>query len=301
MQYTIGLDIGGTKIAAGLIDQKGDVVSSVKLPSMTENATIMFEQVLKTIESLISQSQCSKKDIKGIGIGLPGKVDRITGTALYQNNLPWGNYPVKDKLQVYYPDLSIKIDNDVAVAALGEYHVNRAGENELFTYITLSTGVASASIINDQLLLGKGFSGELGLIPVRSGLEAKEALVPLEKCTSGTAIQAYGRKLYNDPTLSTKDVFDRYYDNDETAVYILGEVASSLSQGFSSIISLLDPHMIIIGGSVATHHPVLIDLIRHKLNNSLIEAQKEAVERIKVSETRDAALIGAASLVAKNK
>ena len=294
MNYSIGLDIGGTKIAAGIVDEEGNVFSEVKLPSKIDDKESMFEQVLNALEKTIIEFEGNIKEIIGIGIGLPGKVDRKNGVAVFQNNLPWPNFPLKERLLEYYPEMKIYIDNDVAVAAYGEHFLNKVEKEKLFTYITLSTGVASASVLDNKLIKGNGFSGELGLIPVVSELENNE-LIALEKCTSGVAIEQYGRTLYEEQSLTTKDIFNRYYEGDMIAKEIIEGVSKSLAYGFVSIISLLDPEKIVVGGSVAVHHPVLIDLIKKELNGLLIEAQLDAIERISVSENPDAALIGAAS------
>lgn len=294
MKYAIGLDIGGTKIAAGIVDEEGTIFSEIKLPSQTDNKESMFQQVLKALEKTLSNFEGTKEEITGIGIGLPGKVDRENGVAVFQNNLPWPNFPLRERLLAHYPKMKIHIDNDVAVAAYGEHFLNKVKKEELFTYVTLSTGVASASILDNELIKGNGFSGELGLIPVVSPLENNE-LKPLEKCTSGVAIENYGRKYFNDQSLTTKDIFEKYYEENAKAIDIIKGVSKSLAYGFVSIISLLDPEKIVVGGSVAVHHPVLIDLIKQELEELLIEAQLDAIDRISVSDNPDAALIGAAS------
>lgn len=296
MKYAIGLDIGGTKIAAGLVDDTGRILIQEKMPSITKDSESMFNQVCKVVDSVISQFEGRGKEIIGIGVGLPGKVDRKNGIAVFQNNLPLKNYPLKEKLMHRYPGFSVCLDNDVAVAAYGEYFLNTIENDKLFTYITLSTGVASASILNNELIKGHGFSGELGLIPVNSALDNNQ-IRTLEECTSGKAIERYGREHFNNPALSSKDVFDKFYEGDKTAEKIINQVAKSLAFGFVSIISLLDPDKIIVGGSVATNHPTLIKLVKLELRELLIEAQQDAVQRIYVSKESEAPVIGSASRV----
>lgn len=296
MKYAIGLDIGGTKIAAGIVNSEGKILVKAKVPSLTDTKEGMYDQVVKAINIVLECFEGSQAEISGIGIGLPGKVDRKQGVAVFQNNLPWQNFPLRERLEKTYPELKSAIENDVGAAAYGEYLLNHISENKVFTYITLSTGVASSTIVDHKLLTGHGFSGELGLIPVTAGLE-NDQLIPLEECTSGVAIEKYGRHHLDDPTLTAKEIFDLYYEGDKKAVMVIRQVAKSLAYGFVSIISLLDPHEIIVGGSVAVHNPVLIDLVKEDLTKLLIEAQRDAVDRIKVSSSPEAALIGAASRV----
>lgn len=294
MNYAIGLDIGGTKIAAAIVDEEGNILTEVKLDSKTNDKEEMFDQVLLALDKTMAAFPKDRENILGIGVGLPGKVDRENGVAVFQNNLPWANFPLKKRLLEHYPTMEIQMDNDVAVAAYGEHFLNKVKKEELFSYITLSTGVASASILNNELIQGNGFSGELGLIPVVSHLEGGK-LRPLEKCTSGLAIEKYGRKFYQDEYLTTKDIFEKYYEGEEKAVKIIEEVAKSLAYGFVALISLLDSEKIVVGGSIAVHHPKLIELIKKNLESLLIEAQLDAINRISVSKHPEAALIGAAS------
>lgn len=294
MNYAIALDIGGTKLAAALVDEQGEVSSRTKLESRTMDKESMFKQVIYAIDKVLSRCNELKENIIGIGVGLPGKVDRENGVAVFQNNLPWENFPLKERLLEVYPKMAVLIENDVAVAAYGEYFLNKIKGGDLFTYITLSTGVASASILHNELIMGNGFSGELGLIPVTTSLENDELRI-LEKCTSGVAIENYGKQTFEDATITTKDVFEKYYQEDPKADKIINEVAKSLAFGFVSVISLLDPNKIIVGGSVAVHHPVLIELVKEHLSELLIEAQWDAIERIQISTHPDAALIGSVS------
>ena len=152
MNYAIALDIGGTKIAAGLINELGEVSAYEKLPSKTGDKESMFKQVVAAIDAIFAQSDAVKENIIGIGVGLPGKVNRENGVAVFQNNLPWTNFPLQERLLEVYPKLAILIENDVAVAAYGEYFLSKVETGQLFTYITLSTGVASASILNNELI-----------------------------------------------------------------------------------------------------------------------------------------------------
>lgn len=296
MTYAIGIDIGGTKIAGSLVNSKGEVLFSEREQSDPSNKENMFYQVVKVIERLKNKSAEMNKKVIGIGVGLPGKVDAANGIAVFQNNLPWENYPIVERLQTLYPTLSIKIENDVAATAIGEVLLKRTDSSEVFTYITISTGIASASLVNGQLIKGKGFSGELGLVLVKNELEDNGYAI-LENSSSGTAIRNYGRVLYQDSSINTEDVFKRSDESDEIAMKIIDNASSSLAHGLVSIISLLDPGMIVIGGSVATNNPKFIDEVKDKLSQLLIPAQQEAVSRIIISDSTTAPVVGAASLI----
>ncbi|PTX58488.1 ROK family protein [Melghirimyces profundicolus] len=118
--YTIGLDIGGTKIAAGLIDKQGRCLHDVTLPSLPDDSEAMFKQVKASVDRLVEKGNAPTHSIRGLGIGVPGKVDRERGIAVMQANLPWRNFPLISRLKEYYP-WPILLDHDVAAAAYGEW------------------------------------------------------------------------------------------------------------------------------------------------------------------------------------
>lgn len=299
MKYAIGMDIGGTKISAGLVDVEYRLLEKVLLPSQTDSAESMFRQVSTVIRALLERTEVETTQILGIGIGLPGKVDRGKGIALYQNNLPWRNFPIKQRMLELFPNRLVTVENDVAVAAFGEHLANKIGPEELMTYVTISTGLAAASIVKNELLTGNGFSGELGLIPVQSKLN-DYAYTSLEKLTSGEAIKAYGQHLLNNPNLTTEDVFTAFYNKDEAAENLIHEVAKLLAYGFSMLISILDPHKIVVGGSVAIKNPALLDLILYYLKDFLIPEQYDAVNRIVLSTSNNnQGILGAAASILK--
>ena len=123
MKQSIGVDIGGTKVAVAIINEKGEIVSRRQAPSEVESAETLFEQVVRLINEELNEHPFSIQEMEGIGIGLPGKVDVENGVAVFQNNIPWPNFPIVKRLQEVYGNIPVKIDNDVKVAAYAEYRL----------------------------------------------------------------------------------------------------------------------------------------------------------------------------------
>lgn len=294
MKVAVGLDIGGTKVAVALINPEGKIISRRQTPSRVESAEALYQCVVDLINEELAANQLTIEDTYGIGVGLPGKVDVDNGVAVFQNNIPWAHFPVVKRLKETYGDIPVKIDNDVKVAAYAEYRLLHPTPKDLFAYVTLSTGIAATNIVDNTILRGEGFSGEIGFVPVPYFGE----LVPLEKACAGGGIERKVRELYQDDTLTTKDVFDKWHQQEEKATQIIEETANGIAAALHFMVCLLDPKAIVFGGSVSNYNPDFIELVRDTLATQLHEEQKHVLEYITTSEIKgDNGIIGAAMLV----
>jgi glucokinase len=276
----LGVDIGGTKIAVALINQKGEIFHRKEFPSNIETKETLFQTVLQGIYSVLAASQLNIKELSGIGVGVPGKVDVESGIAVMQNNIPWNNFPLVERLKAELGvDLKIVINNDVKMAAYAEYCQTNMEHGNLFTYITLSTGIAATSILKNEIIDGSGFSGEIGFIPIK----ADDGYISVENLASGPAIQSYAQKLLNNNQLTTKDVFELYLSGNEEAEKAIKRSSKAMSHAVYSIICILDPKKIILGGNVAFHNPFYLDLLLIELDKFLVDEQKHILKSISIS------------------
>jgi len=296
MGYALGVDIGGTKIASVIIDRNYKVIHRLEVESITTNKEKMFHQVVLSIDRVMEEANIKLEDIVGMGIGVPGKVDRKNGIAVYQNNLPWGNFPIRERLRNYYDFTNILIDNDVHLATLAEWEMCNLNSKETFVYTTISTGVSCATIYNGEFLRGVGFAGELGLLPVETSF-TESGIGRLEQVSSGQAIAKEAKKLYGDKKILTRDVFEKYYAKDPTAKYIIQSVSKSIAHGLYSIICVLDPKKIVLGGGVINKNPILLDLIKDHLLHYVSKEQEQSISRIAISHYKESSgIIGAGVL-----
>lgn len=291
--YALGVDIGGTKIATVIIDQYGEIYKRSEVASDPSDKEKMFEQVIKSIEMVLEGSKIQLKDIKGMGVGVPGKIDRENGIAVFQNNLPWRDFPIVSRLQDYFSFQNIVIDNDVYMATFAEWKVSDTNKQDTFVYLTISTGISCAIIHQGSFMRGNGFAGELGLFPVLAG-SSLNGIENLEKSASGPAIKKIAEKRFNNPNLTTGDFFSKYEENDEEAIVLMNEVVGSLAHGIYSIICLLDPHRIVLGGGVINNNTLLLNLIKESLKQYLIPEQQHILERLFTSKLKgDSGIVGA--------
>lgn len=294
-KYALGVDIGGTKIAVALIDKQGNINSRVEQPTVTTSREDLFQLLIQCIDEVFEKSGLDAQTIEGIGIGVPGKVDVDQGIAVFQNNIPWENFPLTQRIkEVYGEHLLVKIDNDVKMAAYSEYkHLNLKAD-DLFTYITISTGVAATSIENKQILRGSGFSGEIGFLPIKVGNQ----LYALEKIASGPGVEKRGKETLNDLDLTTKDIFKLYEEGHEEATKIVKEAAEHHAYALYTMICVLDPKTFVLGGSVAYNNPKFVEEIRQALAKIVIPEQAHILDEIHISEYgSDNGIVGAGQII----
>lgn len=283
MKKAIALDIGGTKIAAAMASESGELSHRLELKSDVTNAETLFEQVVQLINQLLTDSNTTLAEISGIGVGVPGKVDLANGIAVFQNNIPWKSFPVIRRLKEVFDVETIVMDNDVYMAAYAEWKMAQMSKKETFVYMTISTGISCTTIHNGEFLRGAGFAGELGLIQVLSKSNGSKN-ERLEQVGAGPAIQRLAEKKLHLEKTTTKDVFENYANGVAGYAAIIEEIADNLAQGVYAITSLIDPDKIVFGGSVIVHNPFLLCNIKEKLKNYLIEEQKNMLDRLFISQ-----------------
>lgn len=294
-KYALGVDIGGTKIAVALIDEQGSIYSRVERPTVTTSREDLFQLLIQCIDEVFEKSEFDAQTIEGIGIGVPGKVDVDKGIAVFQNNIPWENFPLAQRIkEVYGEHLLVKVDNDVKMAAYSEYKYRNLKSDELFTYVTISTGVAATSIENKQILRGSGFSGEIGFLPTMF----ENKIYGLEQIASGPGIEKRGKEILNDLDLTTKDIFKLYEKGHKEATEIVKEAAEHHAYALYTMVCVLDPKTFVLGGSVAYNNPKFVEEIRQALAEIVIPEQAHILDDIHISEYgSDNGIVGAGQII----
>ncbi|WHY91338.1 ROK family protein [Neobacillus cucumis] len=284
MKKAIGIDIGGTKIAAAIVAETGEILNRTEVKSDPSDREKMFTRVIEAVNQVLLESPYNSSDMEGIGVGVPGKVDCERGIAVFQNNLPWTQFPLMARIQEQFRLQRVTIDNDVYMAAFAEWIAAKGKNDETFVYVTISTGISSSIIHNGTFLRGAGFAGELGLIPVFS--KAANKVERLEQLSAGPGIEKFAQKQLQLANLSTKDVFERYKSGESEYQSIIDEVTDNWAQGIYSISSLLDPHKIVFGGSVIANNPFLLEIIKEKLKINQIPEQHHLLNNMSVSKLK---------------
>lgn len=296
MTYAMGVDIGGTKIAAAIIDDEGHRYAHTEYPSITTDQESMFRQVVCCLEETIRQSNLDLFDLRGMGFGVPGKVDHVNGIALYQNNIPWENFPLVQRIREYFSVENVIIDNDVYMAAYAEWVMQGKNEQETFVYLTISTGISCCTIHNGDFIRGAGFAGEIGFLPVKKNHTVGE-WQRLEEAAAGPGIVHAAQPLQDTDSrdsITTAQIIENYKNGDAFATRIMKEAISDYAKGLYAISCLLDPDKLVFGGGVMNHHPDLLVPIQKELAAYLVPDQKALLERMTVSQIQGGSgLVGA--------
>ncbi|WP_300384523.1 ROK family protein [Clostridium sp.] len=293
MKYIVGIDIGGTNIRVALLDEKRNIIEKLKIKNEVSNGP---EYNLDKIINHIN-TNWKDKDIKGIGVGSPGPLDIKKGKIIKAPNLKgWDNFNVKNYIEEK-TSLKTEINNDANVAGLAEAMIGSAKGAESVFYITVSTGVGGALIINNKIVNGaNSAAAEICNLIINEDKYSHSGLVQggLEgQCSGPNIARKASERLEKD--LETSEVFDLYKNNNEIAQELIEELCENLSKGISNIISVVDPEVIVLGGSVILYNQSILSIITEKVKEKVLN--KDAVD-IRVAEIGDdAGLKGAGFLI----
>lgn len=288
LTYVLGIDIGGTKIAAALLTNAGKMIARTEVPSDPTDRERMYSQVVFCVEQLFERTTVEASDIDAIGVGVPGKVDHEQGVAVFQNNLPWAEFPIADRLKETFSLSNVIVENDVIMATFAEWAEVKEHDEETFVYMTVSTGISCQTIHQGEIIRGAGFSGEVGLLPVLTKQER------LEQVSSGPALQRKARLIGHGSEMSPEEIFKKFTEGDQEAIELIEEMVAGIAEGLYAIVALLDPNKIVIGGGVFNHQPFLLEEVKKALKPYLIETQEDVLNRFSGSALKgDAGVIGA--------
>lgn len=308
----IGIDLGGTNIAAGIVDDSGNILCRGDLPTGSERPTEeIVRDMAELAKQLISESSLEPDKIKGVGIGCPGTINFEKGEVVYSNNIPMAHFPLAECFKRYL-DLPVKVDNDANCAALGEYTVNGGGA-DCFLFITLGTGVGGGLILNGKIF--RGFNGaaiEAGHITLVSGGE---------KCTCGKAgcWEAYAsvtalirdtkRAMELHPEsmmhmlaeqegkVSGRTAFDAAKNGDKAGRKVVEQYERYVADGIVSCENFIQPEIISIGGGISREGDYLLDPIREYVSANGFNKFMPKSRIVTAKLFNDAGIIGAAMLV----
>ncbi|HLR08029.1 MAG TPA: ROK family glucokinase [Bacillota bacterium] len=309
----IGVDIGGTSIKIGIIDESGDILKKWQIPTDLQDAgsNIVHDIWLSILKNIRSQ-RIEKHMIIGIGVGAPGFIDGRTGVVDEAVNLGWKNYALKDRLNEL-SGLPVFVDNDANTAVLGENWKGAGEQAKNVIAITLGTGVGGGIIANGTVLNGEnGTAGEIGHITVdpngkqcncgRKGcLEtiasatgiAHQAMAIIEKDPESLLAKRYKQK----KTITAKDVFDLAFSGDEVSMRIIDYTCDVLGFAIANLAAVVNPSKILIGGGVSKAGDALLDGIRSSFDKYALGRLSDVCE-LKIAQLgNDAGIIGAAFLV----
>ena len=301
-QFVIGIDIGGTNIKFGLVSKKGQIVSrlNLKTKSVTKNASHLVEGLVSSCLKLISENHLAKKQILGIGIGLPGLVN-IERSIVYSltNIKGWKNVSLKKIIEKKI-GIPTFIDNDVNVVTLAEWRYGAGRGTTDLICMTLGTGVGGGLILNNALYRGAGFAaGELGHIPLNE--KGKKCncggFACMETVVGNQYLEKKAKKVFNKKDITLEGVTTLADKGNKNAILFWNQTAEHIANGLIGTVNVLNPSLIVIGGGVAKAHKYIFSAMRQIIKKRSMHIQGRMVKIKKAKLGQDAGIIGTQVLV----
>lgn len=309
----IGIDVGGTNVKIALVDNKGKIIYSNSIPTRAEMGyEYTINNMKDAITELIKETKSDPKNIESIGFGFPGQIDYQKGIVRLAPNIPgWVDVPIAEIMEKEF-GIPTRVDNDVRCAALGELNYGAGQGCDNLICITVGTGIGSGLVINGKLVRGaSNAAGEIGHIKLdmnggplcgcgdRGCLEAfasGPSIVALaEEYIKGGKSTKY-RELAN-PDITPYIVSEAAKQGDPVAKRIFTIVGEYIGIGLASVVNLLNPEKIIIGGGVAAAGDLLLTPIKESLVKRAMPIAGSAVEIVPAQLGNSAGVIGASLLI----
>ncbi len=280
MSVTVGVDVGGTKISAGLVDEHGHLISRDR----TQSPATDPPEIVRTIGELV-RSLVGSREVEAVGVCAAGFVDKQRATMVFAPNLAWRDEPLKDHLEKEL-NLPVVVENDANAAAWGEFTFGAGADVEDLLMLTIGTGVGGGIVIDGELVRGGfGMGGEVGHIQmVPNGVKCGCGnLGCLESYGSGRALVRMTREhALKDPSaaaavlqraggdpakISGPLITEAAQAGDTFAIDRLAEIGDWIGQGVATLTAVLDPNMVVVGGGVGEAGDLLLGPIRESFES----------------------------------
>lgn len=311
--YYIGIDLGGTNIAAGLVTPDGKLARKDSVPTLRERP---YQEIIRDMANLslklIGDAGIRLQDVAGIGVGSPGTPDSKEGVLIYANNLRFRNVPIRAEIQKYI-NLPVYLDNDANCAALAESVAGAAKGVQDSVTITLGTGVGSGVVINHRIYSGFNYAAaELGHTVIvvdgepctcgRNGCwesyaSATGLIRQARRAVEQNPDSAILRLAQGDPAkIDAKIPFDAAKEGDATAKKVIDQYLKYLAAGLVNVINSFQPEIVVIGGGVSKQGEYLLAPLRKLVDEGVYSHDIPHAELKEAKMGNDAGIIGAALL-----
>jgi len=310
MALTIGVDVGGTKIAAGVVDENGEILARTRVPTPADP-----QWAVDAIAQAVRELKEQYPDVAGVGVGAPGFVDRERSTVIFAPNIAWENEPLRARIEEL-TGLGTVVENDANCAAWAEFRFGAAAAYSDMVLITVGTGIGGGIVLDGRLHRGRfGVAGEIGhlnMVPdgLLCGCGGRGCW---EQYGSGRALRRYGReKAAADPihgkrmlelndgvaeTIRGIHITQAAEEGDPLALECYEELADWLGRGMADLAALFDPGVFVLGGGVSDSGNLLLDPVAKAFGKYLTGgAHRPRAEVVLASMGSAAGIAGAGDL-----
>lgn len=296
--FSVGVDVGGTKVAAALLDDAGSVVRR----SRAETESTEYAALLEGIVAAVSEVS-SDHPVGSVGLAIAGNVAADGSHVLFSPHLPLAGEPLAADLTRRL-GLPVLVDNDANAAAWAEHMCGAGLGHPDMLFVALGTGLGAGLVLSDELYRGHhGFAGEAGHITVVVGGRSCPcgSRGCWERYASGTALVAQYLEHGGDPEVGGPGITRLAMNGDSVALAALTEVGEWLGRGLASLVAVLDPAVIVVGGGVSEAGDLLLDPARELMRQNVTGAERRPLPPILAASLgNEAGVVGAALLASRH-
>ncbi len=311
--YKIGVDLGGTNIAAGVINEKFEIIArNSRKTNVPRSAEEIFADIVLCVKEAVKAAGLEMKDIESIGIGTPGSVNKELGRIEYANNLYFEKVCAVDLINKEIPGVKVYLENDANCAALGEAIAGVGAGKKSFVAITLGTGVGSGYILDGKLVTGCNdaggefghmvinFEGEMCNCGRRGCWERYASATALVNQTKAAMLKNKDSKMWEAcggdiNNASGRTAFDMMRAGDKTAKEVVDKYIEYIAVGTVNVINALQPDMICFGGGISNEKENLLAPVRKLIDEFKYSRYADTQTEIcSATLGNDAGIIGAA-------
>ncbi|WP_420175762.1 ROK family glucokinase [Luteococcus sp. OSA5] len=307
---SIGIDIGGTKVAAGVVDDQGRILRRLQRPTPSRSPEAVEDAIVAAVEELTAVHE-----VVAVGIGAAGWVDTDQAVVRFSPHLAWRNEPLRARLNQRI-DLPVLVDNDANAAAWAEYRFGAGQHAHVMVCITLGTGIGGALVVDGRLFRGRyGMAGEFG----HMGVVPDGHWCPCgnrgcwEQYASGNSLVRDAKALLRENSPQAQPLLERIggdidalvgpdvtaaaMDGDQMATELISDVGTWLGRGIANMAAALDPDLFVIGGGVSAAGDLLLKPAQQAFDRTLTGRGFRPPAKLVIAEFHnDAGLVGAADL-----
>lgn len=316
--YRIGIDLGGTNIAAGLVNEKFEIIAKESTPTLVGRPNLeIVRDIAALANKLCADAGIILREVASLGIASPGIVDDATGCVVYANNLDFRNFPILPELHKLLDIAEMHIENDANAAAWGEAIAGAAKGSKSSVMITLGTGVGGGIVDSGKVYKGyNNAAGELGHIVIRvdgrpctcgrhgcwEAYSSATGLInmtkeKIEECKQTGRETVMTRLVAEKGKVNGRTAFDGKRLGDAAACEVVDEYIKYLASGIASMINIFQPEVLSIGGGISNEGQYLLDLVIPKVREQQYGTGLVPMTDIRIAQLRnDAGIIGAAVL-----
>jgi glucokinase len=285
----IGVDVGGTKILAGVVERDGTVVTHREYPTPLESEAALLDGLEAAVREILDDQ------VAAVCFGVPSRIDQRAGVAIGSVNIPLVDVPLRDVMRERL-GLPVEIENDANAAAIAEWKAGAGRGTNDMVMITLGTGVGGGLILGGRPYRGSiGAGAELGhIVIVHDGeLCACGGRGHLESYVSGTGAERVAREVFG-PAVDAHRLVRLANEGETKAIELLTEIGRKLGSGLGSLVNIFDPELIVIGGGFAAAGELLFAPARDVLAREALKPMRDSVRIVRAELGTSAGLIGAA-------